>query len=92
MEISSSDLIKARENASAILQQLNLDAYIYDVEPNKNTWLLTIECACAIDGGWQTVTLQIPRQILIDGFDDEGVQSDLMDFWKKKLSTCKLRR
>ena len=92
MSLSILELAKARESANAILELLQLDAYIYEVEPRDETWELKIECACEIDGGWETIRLQVPRKMLLDSFDDDKVKHDLFGFWKKKLANCKLRQ
>ena len=91
MSISTLELAKARESANTILQELRLDAFIYEVEPRDDVWELTIECACEIDGGWETVMLQVPKRMLLDSFDDEKAKQDLFEYWKKMLADCKLR-
>jgi hypothetical protein len=91
MPLSTSDLAKARESANILLEELQLDAFIYEVEPREDVWVLTIECACEVDGGWETITLQIPKQMLLDSFDDDLTKQQFIDYWKKKLSGCKLR-
>ena len=92
MSISTLDLAKARESALTILEELQLDAFIYEVEPRDDVWELTIECATDIDGAWGTVTLQVPKGMLLDSFEDEKARQDLFDYWKKMLADCKLRK
>jgi len=36
--LSTLELARARVNASAILEELQLDAYIYEVEPHEGDW------------------------------------------------------
>lgn len=91
MSLSTSDLVKARESAGAILEELQLDAYLYEVEPKNENWELKIECACEIDGGWEMVTLKVPKQMLLDSYDDHSAKQSLFEYWKKKLDGCKLR-
>ncbi len=91
MSISTLDLAKARESANIILEKLQLDAFIYAVEPRDDVWELTIECACEVDGGWETIVLQVPKQMLLDSFDDYKAKQQLFEYWKKKLADCKLR-
>ena len=91
MSLSTVDLATARESANTILEQLQLDAFIYTVEPRDDIWELTIECACEVDGGWETIVLQIPKQMLLDSFDDYKAKEQLFEYWKKKLTNCKLR-
>jgi len=92
MSLSSLELVKARESAKTILEELQLDAYIYEVEPRNETWELKIECACDIDGAWESIELQVPKWMLLDGLDDNEIKPSLFAFWKKKLVGCKLRQ
>jgi hypothetical protein len=91
MSISTLDLAKARESANAILKELQLDAFIYEVEPRDDVWELTVECACEVDGGWQTIMLKVPKRMLLDSFDDDKAKQQLFEYWKKMLADCKLR-
>ena len=91
MSISTLDLAKARESANTILEELLLDAFIYEVEPRDDVWELTIECACEVDGGWETIMLRVPKRMLLDSFDDDKAKQHLFEYWKKMLADCKLR-
>ena len=92
MSLSTLDLAKARVSANTILEELQLDAYIYEVEPRNETWELKIECACEVDGGWESIIIQVPRRMLLDSFDDTKARQHLLEFWKKKLAACKFRQ
>ena len=92
MSLSITELAKARESVSKILEELQLDAYLYEVEPRDDTWELKIECACEVDGGWETIILQVPKRMLLDSFDDETAKQHLFEFWQKKFANCKLRQ
>lgn len=91
MSISTLDLAKARDSANTLLEELQLDAFLFEVEPRDDVWELTIQCACDVDGGWETVVLQVPKQMLLDSIDDEKARQYLFEYWKKKLADCKLR-
>jgi hypothetical protein len=91
MSISTLDLAKARESANTILEELQLDAFIYAVEPRDDVWELTIECACEVDGGWETIVLKVPKRMLLNSFDDDKAKQQLFEYWKKMLADCKLR-
>lgn len=90
--ISTLELAKARETANKILAELELDAFLFGVEPRDGTWELTFECACYEDGGWERVVIQVPKQMLLDSFDDETAKQQLFDYWKKKFADCKVRQ
>ena len=92
MVVSTSELIKARDTASAILEELKLDAYIYEVEPQNGDWELKVECACDVDGGWEMVTLKVPKQMLLDSDRTHSAKESLFAYWRKKLNRCKLRQ
>ena len=91
MPIYTLDLAKARESANTILEELQLDAFIYEVEPRDDVWELTVQCACDVDGGWETIMLQVPKKMLLDSFADDKAKQHLVEHWKKMLADCKLR-
>ena len=91
MSVSTIDLAKARDAAQAILKELQLDAYLFEVEPRDEIWELTIGCACEVDGGWETTKLQVPKQMLLGSFDDDLARQQLFAYWKKELASCKLQ-
>ncbi|HEY5601628.1 MAG TPA: hypothetical protein VIM41_00815 [Gammaproteobacteria bacterium] len=92
MLLTTLDLAKARFNASAILDELRLDAYIYEVEPHDGDWELKIECACDVDGGWEMITLKVPKDMLLDSDHVHSAKESLYAYWKQKLDCCKLRK
>jgi hypothetical protein len=92
MTTTTHELARARDNAQRILEALELDAYIYSVEPRSEVWELTVECASEIDGGWETVVLEVPGKMLLDRFDDQLARQRLFAYWQKKLSACKLKK
>jgi hypothetical protein len=89
MSLSAIDLANARDTANALLEEMQLDAYIFEVEPHNENWELIIECACEIDGAWKRITLRVPKKMLLQSFIDEDVKNDLVNYWKKKLADCK---
>lgn len=93
MTLSAVELAKARDTARMILDELQLDAFLYEIEPMpSDTWELTIECACQINGGWERLTIQVPKAMLLDSFDDHTAKERLFEYWKKKLVDCKPRQ
>jgi hypothetical protein len=91
MSVSTYELARARESANTLFEELQLDAFIYELEPRDEVWELTIECACEADGGWETVKLQMPKEMLLESFDDEMAREKLLAYCKKLLEDCKLR-
>jgi len=92
MPLSTSDIAIARETANKILEELQLDAYVFEIEPVNENWELKIECACEIDGSWQSFTIQVPRQMLMNGLVDDTAKRHLFEYWKKKLVACKVQQ
>ena len=89
MNLSITELAKIREAISKLLDELQLEAYVFDVEPQEGQWQLTVECA--IDEGWQTVTLKANKDYFQHGADDAVFHQLLLDEWREALSTCKVK-
>lgn len=89
MSLSTDELVTAREVARTILEELELDAYLFEIEPQNAHYALLVECACETDGGWALVSLTLPKDKVLEGFDDPHVRQQLFAYWNKKLSACK---
>jgi hypothetical protein len=92
MIISAEELVAVREAANAILEELKLDAYLFEIEPQDSHYELLVECACESDGGWVSVSLTLPKDKMLAGFDDANIRQQLFAYWNKKLSVCKRRK
>lgn len=92
MTLSTEELATVRESANAILEELELDAYIFEVEPQDSHYELLVECACETDGGWATMSLTLPKDKMLAGFDNLEVRRQLFKYWNKKLGACKRRK
>lgn len=89
MTVTTEELVMARETANAILEELGLDAYLFEVEPKNAHYELKVECACETDGGWVSITLNVPKEKMLTGFDDLEIKRPLFEYWDKKLAACK---
>lgn len=87
---SISELANVREVAIRLLDELHLDAYLFEVEPIEGLWELTVECA--IDNGWETIKLKINKDYFQHGADDAVFHQLLIDEWREALSTCKVKQ
>ena len=65
MTLSVEELVIAREAANAFLEELDLDAYIFEIEPKNTHYELRVECACETDGGWASVSLTLPKAMML---------------------------
>jgi hypothetical protein len=89
MSVSIDELTQARDVVYSILDELQLDAYIFEVEPHNEQWEIIIECAVA--EGWERVRLFALREHLLHGVDDAVIHQSLLDNWRESLAACKLR-
>ena len=86
MSLSITELAEVRGVVTSILDELQLDAYLFEVEPLEGQWEIKVECAVA--GGWETVSLTATREILLRGSDDPVAHGVLLDNWREALSAC----
>jgi len=86
MRVSMNDLAGAREAVGRLLEELQLDAYIFEVEPHEGQWEIRVECAAA--GGWETCRLTADKEYLLRGSDDAIAHQLLIDNWREALSDC----
>ena len=89
MKQSITELAEIREVVAKILDELQLEAYLFEVEPQEEQWQLTVECA--IDQGWETVTLKANKDYFQHGADDAVIHQLLIDEWREALSDCKVK-
>lgn len=89
MPLSSTELIQAREAAAELLEELGLDAYLFEVEPRNSQWELRVECA--IEEGWETMTLSVPKVLLLAGRNDAAARQRLLTDWRERLAACKVQ-
>ena len=92
MTLSAEELVNVREAANAILEELELDAYLFEVEPHDAHYELLVECASETNGGWAVVSLALPKEKLLTGFDDADVKRQVFAYWNKKLAACKRKK
>jgi len=88
--LSINKLAQVRDNLDKLLNELQLDAYIYEVEPHDGQWQLTVECAT--EDGWETVKFSAKEEYLIRGADDAFIHETLIDNLQEALSACKLKK
>lgn len=76
MNVSTSDLTRARNAAERLLESLGLEAYLYEVEPGENdAWTLVLECATG--DGWQRLSCAVDKGELLRSLDEEAVRERL---------------
>ncbi|WP_455212377.1 hypothetical protein [Kaarinaea lacus] len=87
MTLSMTEMAEIREVVSKLLDQLKLDAYLFEVEPKDDQWEINVECAVG-DDTWGTVRLTAKKDILFHGADDAVMHEVLLDNWREALSAC----
>ncbi len=87
MILSMTELAQIRETVGKLLDELRIDAYLYEVEPKEDQWEILVECAVA-DKGWETVRLTAKKDFLLHGFDDAVMRQTLLDNWGEALCEC----
>ena len=88
--LSIAELAQVRGNLDKILDELQLDAYLYEVEPQEGQWQLTIECA--IEDGWETVKFSANEEYFLRGVDDAVIHDILLDGLREALSACRFKK
>lgn len=88
MPLSTFDLAQAREITSELLEELGLEAYLFEVEPSSEQWLIKVECA--IPEGWESVRLPIQKENLLVLRQDSSARRQLLDAWRDRLTACKI--
>ncbi|RRQ20990.1 hypothetical protein [Thiohalobacter thiocyanaticus] len=86
MTLSIKELSTANEMVRELLEQLELDAYLFEVEPANDHWQVRVECPVA--EGWQTVTLHVDKTRLSDCRRDVAVREALLWKWRTALAAC----
>jgi hypothetical protein len=88
MSLGTADLARAREIAARVLDELNLDAYLFEVEPEEETWELRLECA--FDSGWASLSVPVKREELLAAGDDPEAFKKLVDQVRGRVGDCKI--
>ena len=89
MALSAEELARMRMNVTSLLNELKLDTYLFDIEPNPGQWEIRVECAT--DDGWGTYRLTAQADYLLHGRDDAVAHAVLLDNWRDSLAACKTK-
>ena len=89
MPESIAELAQVRQVVQTLLDELGLDAYLFEVEPMEKKWEIKIECA--VEEGWETFRLTTRKDYLLRGVDESVIHEMLIDDWREALSACVLK-
>lgn len=87
MNISTRELIEAKEATADLLDQLGLEAYLFEVEPREGPWEVRIDCGHS--DGWQSVTLAVDVAHLLRCRSDATVRAQVLKDWGERLAACR---
>ena len=87
MNISTQQLIDAKEATSGLIDQLGLEDYVFDVEPHEDQWEVRVECGHG--GMWQSVTLMVDAARLRASRDNATERTQLLKEWGERLAACR---
>lgn len=87
MRGSAEELRRAREATEGLLEEMGLAAYLYEVGPSENGWMVRVECAVA--NGWQVVELPAAKEDLLSAPSDARVRARLLQEWGEELGPCR---
>jgi hypothetical protein len=83
MPVTTKELAHARGVVEKVLDRLDVETYIFDIEPMAGQWELKVECA--IDEGWGSFSL-----LLDETFPgDRKEQERLLVECRKRLAACR---
>ncbi len=91
MPLSIVELAQVRDTAADLLEELGLDAYLFQVEAQADCWRLKVDCAMNTDDAWESISLSVPKQQLLDSRKDQIARNAILADWGASLLTCKRR-
>lgn len=83
MKLGQKELIEARETVEALLEQLGIATYLFEVEPRADHWEVRVEFAP--DSIWQSSVLNVDEEWLAATRIDEAARDKLLAEWRKHL-------
>lgn len=86
MPLSTVELAKARDIVKQVLDELGLEAYLYEVEPDEHE--LEIKIECALKEGWERVKIPVAKELLLSLPDDSDAYQLLLKDWRSVLTAC----
>lgn len=89
--IVHADLGRATEATRQLLDELLLDAYLFEVEPQEGGWNVKIEFATN-EGAWQALTITAPSDLLLASLQHADAHRELLRQWSERLCSGKHAR
>ena len=86
MSATTKELAHARQVVEKVLDRLDVETYIFDIEPVAGQWELKVECA--VDEGWGSFSMLLDEPLPRDPKEQER----LLVQCREKLAACKQER
>lgn len=87
--ITTRELAQAKEAVAALLDQLGVAEYLFEVEPRNGLWEVRIDCAAG--DAWQSLSLTVDVTDLLQVEGNPAVRQALAAGWAAKLCSCSRR-
>lgn len=78
---------RARDAVDVLLGRLNLEAYLFGVEPRGDHWEARVEFAS--ENGWRTTVLHVEDSELLVSLEQADVQDRLVESWRSSFADAK---
>ena len=88
MILSYVELARTREVVNAMLEQLGLETYLFEVEPRDGMWEVRVECATAA-GEWQSIAVPLDHAELAASFSDDAARKRVLAKLAVHVAACK---
>lgn len=85
MILSAAELSAAKDATGALLDELGLEAYLYEVELEEDAWRIRVDCATM--QGWQSLSVTVDKQTLLASPNDPAARSRLTEILRERLSS-----
>ncbi len=82
--LSSEILLQTRGATQALLEQVGLSTFLFEVEPGED--VLQVRVECAVNSGWQSTTLDVSKLELLNSRTDKDVFQKLLTDWGRHFS------
>lgn len=89
MALSISELALAREIIQGLLDELDLTAYQFEVEPRGDGWNIIVECQA--DDAWQVAHMSASKALLANAPVDPDARQALLDKLTSTVAECSRR-
>lgn len=86
MAVSILELANAREIVRDLLEELQLEAYIFEVEPKDPHWQIRLDCG--LGDQWQSLMFEVDFERLKASKESDQVREEILAAWQKHLGAC----